>query len=33
MSRHIKTVALAGQQEEADAQVRSTVEIRCYHPV
>ena len=26
MPRHIKTAAIAGQQEEADAKVRSTVE-------
>jgi hypothetical protein len=26
MPRHIKKAALAGQQEEADAKVRSTVE-------
>ena len=26
MARHIKTAALAGQQEEADAKVRGTVE-------
>ena len=26
MARHIKTAALAGQQEEADAKIRSTVE-------
>src|SRR5215467_1784988 len=26
MSRHVKTAALADQQEEADAKVRSTVE-------
>src|SRR5438132_11685057 len=26
MSRHIKTAALAGQQEEADAKTRATVE-------
>jgi sulfopropanediol 3-dehydrogenase len=26
MPRHIKTAALAGQQEEADAKVRGTVE-------
>ena len=26
MSRHIKKAALAGQQEEADAKIRGTVE-------
>src|SRR5215472_4231998 len=26
MSRHIKTAALAGQQEDADAKIRGTVE-------